>query len=283
MLYQEKIKLLKSMMLLSQMAERSLKALAECLKPRELQDGEVVFEEGARGMSIYFVSSGRIRIYKHTGDGGAKELALVAPGDFFGEMALIDEVPRSAGAAAVGRCVLFELFRGDLARWVKTSPEQAVQFFAQISQVQSRRLRKTSRDLTLHFDISNLIADPQNLRPDFLNEALERVLSHLDGAWSAAAYLCSNTSAKMQQVASHGDFQFDDVDASLSVDSNNGSWLDNETFHAALTRGEETLGCLLFKAPAPVPQAERDDLALTLTAVCRPITTGLDILSLRAN
>jgi hypothetical protein len=86
----------------------------------------------------------------------------------------------------------------------------------------------------------------------------------------------------MRQVAAHGDWKFDDVDTSIGVDSN-GSWRDAETFHAPLARGGETLGCLLFKAPAPISRAERDDLALTLTAVCRPITTGLEILDLGTN
>jgi CRP/FNR family cyclic AMP-dependent transcriptional regulator len=272
MLYQEKLRLLKSMTLLSQMPERSLNALAEFLKPKEIADGAVVFEEGAWGMSLYFVSSGRIRIYKRAAGDSVKELAVVGPGDCFGEMAMIEEVPRSANAAAMSPCVLFEFFRGDLARWVKTSPQQAVQFFAQLSQVQSKRLRKTSRELTLHFDISNLLAHPRNLGPEFLGEVLSRVVSHLDGVWSAAAYLCSGTGGMMEQAVSHGSFLFDDFDASIGPEmSACGVWLDSATFHAALTSDGKTLGCVLFRAPTPAAPAERDDLALTLTTVCRSI------------
>ena len=71
-------------------------------------------------------------------------------------------------------------------------------------------------------------------------------------------------------------------DTSMAVDSN-GSWLDAEMFRATLVRSGNTLGYLLFKAPFPIAPAERDDLALTLTAVCRPVTTGLEMLDLRNN
>src|SRR5262249_37712945 len=86
--YQEKVRLLKSITLLKNMSERTMQGLAEFLKPRKVPDGVVIFEEGSRGMSMYFVASGRIRIYKNTASGSTRELAVVGPGDFFGEMAL---------------------------------------------------------------------------------------------------------------------------------------------------------------------------------------------------
>src|SRR5262245_33780217 len=115
MLYSEKLNLLKSMPLLKHMPERNLKAVADLLKPRKLEDGEVVFEQDARGMSIYFLAAGAVRIVRRAAAGGTdKELAVLGPGDFFGEMAFIDEVPRSATAITVGATIVFEFFRDDL-------------------------------------------------------------------------------------------------------------------------------------------------------------------------
>jgi CRP-like cAMP-binding protein len=264
------------------MSERTIQGLAEFLKPRKVPDGTVVFEEGSRGMSMYFVASGRIRIYKNTASGPTRELAIVGPGDFFGEMALVDEVPRSASAAASGSCLLFELYNGDLTRWIKNSAPQALQFFSELSHVLAKRLRKTSRELTLHFDLSNLLGDHRKTPPDFVREALERVLSHLDGGWSAAACLAISGETMVVQAASEGGYQFKNVGAGLATDKAAGSWLDDQTFRVALTRNGMTLGSVLFRSPVSLMLAERDDVALTLTAACSPITTGLEIISLRA-
>jgi CRP-like cAMP-binding protein len=280
-LYQEKLNLLKSMLLLKRMPERSLKALAEFLKPRELADGTVVFEEGARGMSLYFLATGRIRISKGALNGATKELAVLAPGDFFGEMAILDAVPRSATATSVGPSLVFELFRDDLTRWSKASPLLAVQFYTELGQVQSKRLRRASRELTLHFDLDEVLSDSKSHTPEFLADALERVVSHLGGSWSAAAYVGEHQ-ASMKRVSSHGNFHFDDFDALVGTGLDDScSWLNDVTFHAPLTRRGKTIGNLLFRAPTAFSADERADLALTLKTVCTPIAAGLEVIKLR--
>jgi len=199
-------------------------------------------------------------------------------------MALVDEVPRSASAAAAEPCLLFELFSGDLERWVKDSPPQALQFFAALSHVMSRRLRNTSKELTLHFDLSNLLGDHQKPEREFLREALERVVSYLDGDWSAAAYLSSNRVATIVQAKAGGNDAFDGIDGALDAnpDDAGGAWLNDVTFRVPLRSDGKTLGSLLFRSPSPVMPAERDELGLTLSAVSSPITTGLEMIKLRA-
>jgi len=282
--YQDKLRLLKSNTLLKNMSERTIQGLAGVLKSREIHDGIVVFEEGSCGMSMYFVAAGRIRIYKNTVSGSTRELAIVGPGDFFGEMALVDEVPRSASAEAIGSCLLFELYNGDLTRWVKNSAPQALQFFSELSHVLAKRLRKTSRELTLHFDLSNLLGDHPKTPRDFIREALERVLSHLDGAWSALACFAIDGKTTFVQVASEGGYRFENVGDGLAADKDpgRGSWIDDQTFRVALDRNGVTLGSVLFRSPVCLMAAERDDVVLTLTAACSTISTGLEIISLRA-
>src|SRR5690242_5825207 len=73
--YHEKLRLMKSIMFLKDMPERTIQALADFLKPRRFAPGAVVFKEGGRGMSMYFVASGRIRIYKRTAGGSTRQLA----------------------------------------------------------------------------------------------------------------------------------------------------------------------------------------------------------------
>lgn len=71
-----------------------------------LEEGEVIFREGDRGDLLYLVGEGSVKISK-SGRGGEQEtLSFIQPGNFFGEMALLDGEPRSAMATAVGSTLL---------------------------------------------------------------------------------------------------------------------------------------------------------------------------------
>jgi CRP/FNR family cyclic AMP-dependent transcriptional regulator len=68
---------------------------------RSFGNGEVIFEEGSVGRHMYVVVSGRVDIRRKTGDGDTV-VATLGKGDLFGEMALVDSLPRSASAVAAG-------------------------------------------------------------------------------------------------------------------------------------------------------------------------------------
>ena len=61
---------------------------------------EVIFEEGSFGSEMYVLRSGRVRVYRTSAEGEI-ELGVFKPGEFFGEMALVDNAPRSASACAL--------------------------------------------------------------------------------------------------------------------------------------------------------------------------------------
>ena len=109
----EKLQLLKSVRLLEAIPESQLATLGEFLAPVEFADGAVIFEEGSKGDSLYFVTGGRVRISKRVSAGELKDLAILGPGDCFGEMALVEDVARSAQAAAVGATVSVYQRKGD--------------------------------------------------------------------------------------------------------------------------------------------------------------------------
>lgn len=68
---------------------------------RPFNRNEVVFQEGSRGREMYVVYSGQVRISKKDSSGQETILALLGPGEIFGEMALIDQEPRSATVTVV--------------------------------------------------------------------------------------------------------------------------------------------------------------------------------------
>ena len=95
---------LKRIAVLEAMDGDALTRLAAALEEKEYGDGQAVFAEGDPGDSMCFIVKGCIRIEKRTQAAGAapKTLAVLEAGDYFGEMALLDQKPRSASAVATG-------------------------------------------------------------------------------------------------------------------------------------------------------------------------------------
>src|SRR2546429_9944135 len=81
---------------------------------RRHPSGTVLFREGDRGQTMYVIRSGRVNISKRIGDSEIT-LAVLGAGEFFGEMALLEGLPRSAGATGVGEALLIGVGEGAVA------------------------------------------------------------------------------------------------------------------------------------------------------------------------
>jgi CRP/FNR family cyclic AMP-dependent transcriptional regulator len=102
------------------------KLLAEVVDTRTLKAGETLFRHGDPGHAMYVVSKGMIEIFIKDHAGQKIVLTEARPGDVFGELALLDEGPRSATAVAKEDAELVELDRGDLLLLVTKRPESAL-------------------------------------------------------------------------------------------------------------------------------------------------------------
>jgi len=102
------------------------KLLAEVVDTRTLKSGETLFRHGDPGHAMYVVSKGQIEIFIKDHAGQKIVLTEARPGDVFGELALLDEGPRSATAVAKEDSELVELDRGDLLLLVTKRPESAL-------------------------------------------------------------------------------------------------------------------------------------------------------------
>src|SRR4051794_5298149 len=78
-----------------------LVALAKGLRRRRFRRGEVIFHQGDPGDSLHIVAAGSVKILLPSAEGDEAIIATLRPGDFFGELAILDGAPRSATAAAL--------------------------------------------------------------------------------------------------------------------------------------------------------------------------------------
>ncbi|HEY2628327.1 MAG TPA: cyclic nucleotide-binding domain-containing protein, partial [Usitatibacter sp.] len=94
---------------------------------REVRPRTVILSEGDRSDGIYIILEGRVRVYVSDGHGREALLAIMGPGEYFGEIAL-DEGPRSASVVTLEACRLLVVPTADLADFVKRNPAFAMHF-----------------------------------------------------------------------------------------------------------------------------------------------------------
>jgi CRP-like cAMP-binding protein len=114
--------------------------LAELMKPRRLSKGQALFFKGDPGEHLYVIRSGEVKLVLSGGEGQESILEVMREGDYFGEMALFDEEPRSADAVSAQETVLLSLHRNDFRDLVRRYPDMAFSIFCALS----RRLRRTT-------------------------------------------------------------------------------------------------------------------------------------------
>jgi CRP-like cAMP-binding protein len=117
-----------------------LAALLATAATRSLSPGEYFFREGDRADAMFVLETGTVEILR--GHAGREHvLALLAAGDCFGEMALLDLLPRSASVRAAAPCTAIELSTASLFGLYETDLEQFVLVQMNVARELSRRLR----------------------------------------------------------------------------------------------------------------------------------------------
>jgi CRP/FNR family transcriptional regulator, cyclic AMP receptor protein len=129
------------------LSSEQLKNIASVAERRELQGGETLFTEGAAGDEMYVVISGRIRISKRVQGVGEEALAILEPGAYFGEMAMIDESPRSADALAHTACALAVIRRDTLEQLMFVDKDLAYVLLWTFVRTLSVRLREMNEKI----------------------------------------------------------------------------------------------------------------------------------------
>ena len=90
---------------------------------RRFAAGDIIFDESSRGREMYCLTRGRVRINKYTKFGVESLLGVLHEGDFFGELSVVDGMPRSARAEAMDECSAVLLSQQEIRRLTKESNE----------------------------------------------------------------------------------------------------------------------------------------------------------------
>ncbi|MGI8433533.1 MAG: Crp/Fnr family transcriptional regulator [Nocardioidaceae bacterium] len=126
--------------LFSGLDDEAANALSATMMAERLARGEVLFREGDEGDRLFVVTTGKVKLGRTSADGRENLLAILGPGQMFGELSLFDPGPRSATVTAVTDCTMQSLSHDELGQWLAGRPEVARGLLTQLAV----RLRKAN-------------------------------------------------------------------------------------------------------------------------------------------
>jgi len=134
---------LKTVPLFVALAQDQLAVLAKCVTLKRFPRGAPILLAGQLTDALYVMHSGRAKVYESRPDGREVILSMMGPGDFFGEMALLDDLPCSASVESLETCELLRIAKGDFTRCLAGSFELTTRIMLALV----GRLRRADRQI----------------------------------------------------------------------------------------------------------------------------------------
>jgi CRP-like cAMP-binding protein len=131
---------LRSSPLFAALDDEAAQALRASMTETTLERGATLFHEGEPGDRLYVILEGKVKLGRTSADGRENLLAVLGPGEMFGELSLFDPGPRTATATAITDVTLIGLGHTDLQPWLTGRPEVAGPLLAALA----KRLRRTN-------------------------------------------------------------------------------------------------------------------------------------------
>lgn len=147
--FSRKKQFLRSIEIFKNLRDRDIGHLAQALHTRTYREGEVIFVEGDIGRALFLLETGGVELTRPGAGGKPAWAHSLKPGDFFGEMALLESLPRIATATATEKTHLHLLYKSKLDALFHAQPRIGATIMSHLAQLLSARLRRLSADRTL--------------------------------------------------------------------------------------------------------------------------------------
>lgn len=137
--------LLKKIVIFSSLDAPEFQLLISLMNGQRCGKGETLFREGDKGAELFIVLTGKIGITVTLSDGNEMTISEIKAGDFFGEMSIIEQQPRSASAVALEETELLSLQASDFMKLIESAPPVAVKILHKMLGISAERLSSTGR------------------------------------------------------------------------------------------------------------------------------------------
>lgn len=143
----DKLPILSLSPLFEMLSNQELEYITDLTRPKHFSAGQVIFDEGELGDSLYVIALGEVEVVRKDAGGAQKVIAVLGPNQFFGEMSLIDKEYRSASVRARTDCELLQLTAENLTTFRKQHRDGFAFVVINIARVLSSRLREANTRL----------------------------------------------------------------------------------------------------------------------------------------
>ena len=245
-----------------------LEQFASTFKPSAYAPGDVIFKEKAAGDSLFIIVTGEVVIEKAMDEEGRefKTLAILAGGDFFGEMALIDGAARFAQARASADTALYEVGRSLFFSFIKEHPETGIGIINEIMRTVFRRLQHTSNELTMLFDLSRMLLAQYKSPSEFFAAVMDEMRIYLEGVWNVKAYAYNVFNEEYEEVYSRDAFPRTGEPLPLPARPE-GGWLGDSSYTMLCAVEGKPLACAVFESSEQLSAVEKNNLATIFNTI----------------
>jgi len=150
------LEVLRQVPLFASLPDEELEAFAPLMRERRFPRGSVILMQGDPGDALYVIARGQVKVVLVGEDGREVILSVLGVGSFFGEMALLDNDPRSAHVVAMEEATLLQLRREDFQSRLRSSPDVAIALLRELTH-RLRRADDTIGSLALR-DVNGRVA-----------------------------------------------------------------------------------------------------------------------------
>ncbi|MFH2107034.1 MAG: cyclic nucleotide-binding domain-containing protein [Chrysiogenia bacterium] len=151
------IEILRNLSLFQELNYNAVKELTHLFSDRVFLSGETIFEENDTGNSLLVIVSGEVRISQRADVSGEETLTVLKKGNFFGEMALLDDLPRSATAIAQSDTFMLEISRERFLHFIEKDTASGMRILLTLARSLSARLREADSKIKAFVNLSQWI------------------------------------------------------------------------------------------------------------------------------
>ena len=273
--------ILKKIPLFRNFSDSMLAQVSRTFKRTSYKPGDVIFKEKSAGDTLFIIAAGQVVIEKGLDDTGSefKPLAILADGEFFGEMSVLENQTRFAQARADRDSSLYEIKRDELYKLIKENPENGSAIFTELVRVLAKRLQHTSSELTMLFDMSNLVLRDHKSAAQFIKLTVENICIYFEGVWAFHGYSYNQFNDEFDLVVSKGG---DGPAAEAAKGALKSGWVRDSSYRMVFTTHGKPAGYITFSKASGISNYEKNNLSTIFNTISSIMGSAIENIDTRA-
>jgi CRP/FNR family cyclic AMP-dependent transcriptional regulator len=149
--------ILKELDIFSDLDEKALVTLSQLFEENEYLQDDIIFDEGSIGTSMMIIAQGKVRVSQKADHRTEEALKVLRTGELFGEMALLEDLPRSATVIAHTNVIIISINRESFINFLEIDCKNGLKIMLKLAKTLSARLREADMKLKTFVNLTQWI------------------------------------------------------------------------------------------------------------------------------